>query len=85
MAALSQAELDKVWRTFMRRRFVSGAYTKAQLAAAVTAADTWADGNAAAYNSALPAGFRTTASPGEKAVLLALVCLQRAGLLEEAG
>lgn len=85
MSALSQAELDKIWRVFMRRRQASGSYTKAQLAAAVAAADGWADSNAASYNSSLPLAFRTSASTSEKAVLLAFVCLQRAGLLEDVG
>lgn len=83
MAVLPQAELNKIWRVFMRRKLAAGAYTKAQLLAAVTAADAWADANAAAFVAALPAAFRTNSSQGEKAALLALVALQRAGKLDD--
>ena len=86
MAALSQAEREKIFRVFMRRKFPAGAtYTKADLMAAVAAADTWADANAAAYNAALPNPFRTAATASEKAVVLALVALARAGNLDDVG
>lgn len=55
--------------------------TKPDLAAAVSAADTWADTNAASYNSALPLPFRTTATSQQKAILLALVAMKRTGAL----
>lgn len=45
--------------------------------AAVTAADTWLDSNAASFNSALPVAFRTNATNGQKALLLATVALAR--------
>lgn len=83
MAALPQAELAKIWRVFMRRKHATGAYTKAQLLAAITAGDAWLDANAAAFVAALPAGFRTNSSQSEKATLLALVALQRAGKLDD--
>jgi len=51
--------------------------TKTDLQAAVNAADDWADANAASFNSALPAAFRTNANNGQKALLLALVVLAR--------
>lgn len=58
-----------------------GDLSKAQVQAAVEAADDWADANAASYNTALPAAFRTTATPALKAALLAYICMRRAGLL----
>jgi hypothetical protein len=50
---------------------------KADLQAAVDAADGWVDANAASYNSALPATFRVNATSGQKALLLAAVVLMR--------
>ena len=60
----------------------SCAFTKAQLQAAVDAADQWADDNAAAYNSALPAAFRTSATQAQKSLLLMYVIARRAGFVE---
>lgn len=53
------------------------AITKSDLLAAVTAADTWIDANAASFNTALPVAFRNNASNGQKALLLAVVALAR--------
>lgn len=50
------------------------------MAAAVAAVDTWATSNAAAYNTALPDPFKSTATQAQKALILAYVCLRRAGL-----
>jgi hypothetical protein len=50
---------------------------KAQLRAAVDAADTWASDNAASYNTALPAPFRTSASAAQKSRLLEAVIIRR--------
>lgn len=54
-------------------------WSKADLDAAVAAVDDWATANAASFNSALPQPFRGTASSALKALLLAAVCLRRAG------
>lgn len=51
---------------------------KADVQAALNAADDWADLNASSYNLALPLPFRTTATSAQKALLLAYVCLRRA-------
>ena len=51
--------------------------TKADLQAAVNAADDWADANAAGFNAALPTAFSTNATAGQKALLLAVVALAR--------
>lgn len=64
------------------REFLADAackYTKAQLDAAIAAADQWCSDNAASYNTALPPTFRTTATNAEKALLLAVVALRRFG------
>lgn len=82
MAVLSQSDREKIARWFMRaasRAVEPLNVTKAQLAAAVTAADQWADDNAAAYNTALPAAFRNGATASQKALLLAYVILRRYG------
>jgi hypothetical protein len=82
MAALSQAERDRITRWFMRaasRADEPLSVTKIQLAAAVAAADDWADANAAAFNSALPTAFRNSATANQKALLLAYVILRRYG------
>jgi hypothetical protein len=59
--------------------------TKPDVLAAVAAVDDWAEANAAAYNSALPVPFRTTATAPQKALLLAYVCMRRAGILKVEG
>lgn len=80
MAALSQSERDRIARWFQRDPDLgSAAFTKPQLAAAVAAADDWADSVASAYNAALPAAFRGTATAAQKALLLAYVITRRYG------
>lgn len=80
MAALSQAERDRIARWFQRDPDLgSASFTKPQLIAAVAAADDWAEANAAAFNTALPAAFRNSATAGQKALLLAYVICRRYG------
>lgn len=80
MAVLSQAERDRIFRWFQRDPDLgSASFTKPQLAAAVAAADDWADANATAFNNALPAAFRNAATAGQKALLLAYVITRRYG------
>lgn len=50
---------------------------KADVHAAIDAADTWANSNAAAYNTALPLPFRTAATADQKSRLLELVIIAR--------
>lgn len=87
MAVLGAIARAKVARVLLRRaaRRLFGVldFTKPELASAVAAVDEWAEANAAAFNSALPFAFRTKASAAQKGVLLALVCLERAGILDE--
>jgi hypothetical protein len=51
--------------------------SKADLRAAVNAADAWADTNAASFNSALPLPARTAMTTQQKARLLMYVIRQR--------
>ncbi len=55
-------------------------FSKTDIRAAIVAADAWATANSASYNTALPTVFKNGASAAQKAVLLAYVCLARAGL-----
>jgi hypothetical protein len=83
MAVLSEDDRLKIWRGIMRygskpdTRQIWDGLTKPDLRAAVDAADNWADANAASFNAALPIPFRTNATSGQKALLLALVVLAR--------
>jgi hypothetical protein len=81
MAALSNAIRLQLWRGIMRLWSRQGAtlsgLLKADIQAAINAADDWADSNAASYNSALPTAFRTNATAAHKALLLAMVVLAR--------
>ncbi len=54
-----------------------GTMSKADLTAAVAAADQWATDNATAFNTTLPQPFRGAATTGQKAALLSFVCLRR--------
>ena len=54
-------------------------FTRAELIAAIDAADAWADSNAASFNAALPLPFRSTASASWKALLLSYVAMRRSG------
>jgi hypothetical protein len=65
----------------MRGNLEACGFTKADLRAAVDATDTWIDNNAASYNSALPAAFRTTATATQKTLLFCYVAMRRHGLL----
>jgi len=81
MAVLPTATRLQLWRGLMRfwsrqLETLSG-LTKSDLQAAVNAADDWADANASSYNTALPTAFRTNATTGQKALLLAVVVLAR--------
>jgi hypothetical protein len=82
MAVLPDVDRVAIWRWFMRRTAGGGTFTKTDLKAAVDAADVWCDSNAAAFNTALPAAFRTGASAAQKTDLLCFVAQRRAGRLK---
>ena len=81
MAELSTNDRLSIKRGLMRytsrERETWNNLTKDDLEAAVNAADTWANDNAASFNNALPVTFRTNASNGQKSLLLAVVVLMR--------
>jgi hypothetical protein len=84
MATLPNADRLRIWRGLMRwwsgLREATPGMVKADLQAAVNAADAWVDANAAAYNSALPATFRNNATTAQKSLLLVAVVLMRFNL-----
>ncbi len=81
MAVLPTLDRQRIWRGIMRywsaQRDILAGCTKTDLQAAINAADDWIDSNAASYNSALPATFRTNATVAQKAFLLAMVAIAR--------
>jgi len=80
--ALTAPQIKAVWYSFVADLGSTAcAFTKADLSAAVSAVDSWATANAASYNSALPEPFKSTATAGQKAALLAYVALARYGKL----
>jgi hypothetical protein len=81
VALLDSTSRARVGAQYMRENAELSPWSKADLAAAVAAADQWAEDNAASYNSALPAAFRTTASATQKAALLGYVIWRRIGRL----
>lgn len=82
MAVMSETDRRQSWAHLMRGIIGNiPNVSKVALRAAVDAADDWADSNATSYNNALPAAFRNNASSSQKAILLAIICLRRAGIL----
>jgi hypothetical protein len=81
MALLSQSDLDAANALFVGDLNISreqiGAVLKAELAAAVAAADAWVDGNAGSFNSALPQPARGVLTAKQKARLLMYVLRKR--------
>ncbi len=80
MAVLSDTIRLQLWRGLMRywsSLNEAVGVNKADLRAAIDAADDWANSNAASFNTALPTAFRNNATAGQKAFLLAAVTLAR--------
>lgn len=82
--ALSNEDRQKVTTGLMRywsRLFepVTG-ISKADLYAAVVAIDNWIEANQAAINTALPATFRTNATPAQKTLLFMAVAAARVSM-----
>lgn len=59
--------------------------SKPDIKAAIDAVDDWADANAASFNTAIPQPTRGVATAAQKALLLAYVCMRRAGILKTEG
>jgi len=81
MAALTDPDrqdiADAIARELSTLRLVLGAMTKADLRAAINAADAWADANASSYNTALPLPARTVLTAKQKNYLLEFVLRRR--------
>lgn len=82
MAVLPDAERVTVWKRAIKTLTMgnTSALSKVEWRQLIDDADAWADANASAYNTAIRAAVRSKATLAEKAVALAIVCLQRAGL-----
>jgi hypothetical protein len=82
VAVLPDVDRIKVWAQMMREAVFGGLVgcTKADLRAAVDAADSWIESNSTAYNTALPQPFRGQATATQKTLLLCWVAMRRAGL-----
>ena len=83
MAALSDNDRATLHAEFMRVRdnVLALGITKAELRAALNAADDWADANASSFNTALPQPARGAMTSKQKTLLLSYVILKRAGVL----
>jgi hypothetical protein len=80
--ALTAIQIRQAWRALLDGDATLGqTFTKDDLAAAASAVDAWADTNAASYNTALPQPFKGGASAAQKNLLLAYVCMKRAGVI----
>ena len=84
MALLSDNRRRQVWRDLMSEGRVPPDVLKADVRAAVDAADVWMDGNwlassGGSFNASLPQPFRGAATRKQKAYLMAKLALERAG------
>jgi hypothetical protein len=80
MAVLSDSDRTDLWAAFMRGLSDEGSkldVTKSELRATVDALDDFLHANAAAINSAIPAGPRARLTIPQKARLLMFVIRQR--------
>lgn len=80
MAVLSEGERALIHKAFMAKGHTAPSLLKADVRAAVNAADDWIDTNAAGFNTALPQPFRGAATTAQKAIILAYCALRRAGI-----
>lgn len=79
MAAMSDADRVNLFAEINRdHTAIEGlSLTKAELRAALNAADDWLSSNAASFNAALPQPARGSLTAGQKASLLMYVARQR--------
>jgi hypothetical protein len=80
MTLLPDTDRARTVAQWMRDQAGTGV-TKADLRAALNAADQWVEDNTTSYNTALPTAFRTAASVFQKTMLLAYVLMRRMGRL----
>lgn len=79
MAVLDATSRARTVAQMLRERLDFATLAKADIAAALAAADDWVEANAASYNAALPQPFRGAVGAAVKAMLLAIVAMRRAG------
>jgi len=77
MAILTNAERVAIWVEFNQDTGGSISVVKADLRAALDAADAWVDANAASFNAAIPQPARAELTTRQKARLLLLVVQRR--------
>jgi len=80
MAVLSAADQVAVTSSYTRlvcERREAVPIRKAELRAAITAVDAWADSNQASFNSAIPLPARTSLTARQKAEILLFVIRRR--------
>lgn len=80
MAALADQDRFDAWADLMREmsgRYEVVAIAKADLRAAINAADDWVNANAASFNTALPQPARSSLTASQKALLLQYVVAKR--------
>lgn len=82
MTLLDATHRARTAAQWMRENRGDCSFTKPQLHAAVAAADQWVEDNLAAFNAALPAAFRTAATPAQRANLLGFLLWRRIGKLK---
>jgi hypothetical protein len=80
MAILRDPERIAAWREFMQAPDGECAIVKADLRAAINAADAWVDAAASSFNAALPQPARGALTSKQKARLLTLVVQRRYGV-----
>lgn len=81
MAVMTATERFRCAAVALRELAFPG-LTKADVRAAVNAADDWAEANSTSYNTALPQPFRNTATAAAKGLLLCFVIMRRNGRLK---
>jgi len=77
MTVLTEQERQDVHVALMRDGNCPGDVVKLDNRAVVNAIDDWCEANQASFNSALPLPFRTSATPLQKARVLARVAIRR--------
>lgn len=84
MAVLDTQARARTAAQWMRENTTPTAFSKPDLVAALAATDDWIEANAASFNAALPAGFRTNATLAQKYTVFAFVLWRRIGRLRSA-
>ena len=77
MAVMTDPQRFAVWAEYMREELAGVGITKADLRAAINAADLWISDNSASFNTALPQPARGALTAPQKARLLSAVVLKR--------